>query len=73
MIRLGPAKWDLGNDFSLNHYLDGYAMLCKFSIRNDYVNFQTKYLYSDAFCKMVCREEIDWIKIDNLNPVLNFS
>ncbi|UXI19538.1 uncharacterized protein NH340_JMT05481 [Sarcoptes scabiei] len=51
MIRLGPAKWDL-DDFVLNHWLDGCAMLCKFIIRNGTIKYSSKFLDSDAYRKM---------------------
>ncbi|CAG0883383.1 unnamed protein product [Cyprideis torosa] len=49
-LRVGPGKWDLG-DFTLNHWLDGYAILYKFDIRDGTVYFTKKYLQSDAYKK----------------------
>ena len=53
LIRLGPGKWDLDDEFVLNHWLDGCAMLCKFSIRHGCVKYVSKFLESDAYRKMV--------------------
>jgi carotenoid cleavage dioxygenase-like enzyme len=50
-LRTGPAKFDLGETCTLNHWLDGYAMLSKFSIEGDIVTFEKKYLQSDAFTR----------------------
>ncbi len=52
MLRVGPAKWDL-DDFVLNHWLDGCAMLCKFTISQGRVKMNSKYLHSEAYNKMV--------------------
>ncbi|XP_017486837.1 PREDICTED: beta,beta-carotene 9',10'-oxygenase-like [Rhagoletis zephyria] len=51
MLRVGPAKWDL-DDFVLNHWLDGCAMLCKFTISQGRVKMNSKYLHSEAYNKM---------------------
>jgi carotenoid cleavage dioxygenase-like enzyme len=53
MLRIGPAKWDLEEDFTLNHWLDGCALLCKFTFENGEVSFRSKYLESEAYNKMV--------------------
>ncbi len=53
MLRIGPAKWDLEDDFTLNHWLDGCALLCKFTFENGEVSFRSKYLESEAYNKMV--------------------
>ena len=53
ILRLGPGKWDLSKDFTLNHWLDGCALICKFSIEKGKVSFKSKYLESDAYNKMV--------------------
>ncbi|XP_042873992.1 beta,beta-carotene 15,15'-dioxygenase-like [Penaeus japonicus] len=49
-LRVGPGKFDLG-DFTLNHWLDGMAILYKFSIGDGKVTFRSKYLKSDAYKK----------------------
>jgi carotenoid cleavage dioxygenase-like enzyme len=36
-LRLGPGKFDIG-DFVVNHWFDGYAVLCKFDIQNGKVS-----------------------------------
>ncbi|GBM54983.1 hypothetical protein AVEN_82531-1 [Araneus ventricosus] len=38
LFRLGPAKWDFDEDFSLNHWLDGSALMYKFTIRKGHVS-----------------------------------
>ncbi|XP_027204496.2 neither inactivation nor afterpotential B isoform X1 [Dermatophagoides pteronyssinus] len=53
LIRLGPGKWDLDDEFVLNHWLDGCALLCKFSIRHGCVKYVSKFLESDAYRKMM--------------------
>ncbi|XP_037795664.1 beta,beta-carotene 15,15'-dioxygenase-like [Penaeus monodon] len=50
LLRVGPGKFDLG-DFTLNHWLDGMAILYKFSIESGKVTFRSKYLKSDAYKK----------------------
>lgn len=55
LIRLGPGKWDLDDEFVLNHWLDGCALLCKFSIKHGCVKYVSKFLESDAYRKMVWR------------------
>lgn len=50
LIRVGPGKFDFG-DFTLNHWLDGMAMMHKFHIDNGQVTFRSKYLRSDAYKK----------------------
>ena len=59
MLRLGPAKWDL-NGFVLNHWLDGCAMLCKFTISHGTVTFHSKFLESEAYTKMVSLNQWCW-------------
>lgn len=49
-LRVGPGKFDLGN-FTLNHYLDGFAMLSTYTIKDGKVQFHSKYLKSDAYKK----------------------
>jgi len=52
-LRTGPGKFDLGHDCTLNHWLDGYAILSKFSIDGDMVKFEKKFLQSDAYQKAI--------------------
>lgn len=54
-IRLGPGKWDLpGKDeFTMNHWLDGCAMLIKFRIEDGRAFFSSKFLRSSAYTKMM--------------------
>lgn len=50
LIRVGPGKFDFG-DFTLNHWLDGMAIMHKFQIDGGQVTFRSKYLRSDAYKK----------------------
>lgn len=50
LVRVGPGKYDFG-DFTLNHWLDGMAILHKFHIDGGKVTFRSKYLRSDAYKK----------------------
>lgn len=49
-LRVGPGKFDYG-DFSVNHWMDGMAILYKYTIDGGQVNFRSKYLRSDAYKK----------------------
>ena len=51
LLRIGPAQWDfIGKDkFSLNHWLDGSAMLCKISLNQGRVMFRSRFLKTDAY------------------------
>ncbi|XP_053202686.1 beta,beta-carotene 15,15'-dioxygenase-like [Panonychus citri] len=53
LIRLGPGKWDLEDGFTLNHWLDGCAMLIKFRFEDGRVFYSSKFLRSNAFTKMM--------------------
>ena len=53
MIRIGPGKWDFKDGFTLNHWLDGSALLCKFTIKNGKCTFKSKFLESDAYKKLI--------------------
>lgn len=53
LIRLGPGKWDLEDGFTLNHWLDGCAMLIKFRFEDGRVFYSSKFLRSTAFTKMM--------------------
>ncbi|KAF4517703.1 hypothetical protein B566_EDAN013381, partial [Ephemera danica] len=54
LVRLGPGKFDLAEDFTLNHWLDGYAILYKFDIASDTeVWFSSQFLLSDAYKRAV--------------------
>ena len=54
LIRSGPGKWDLEENFSLNHFLDGCAMMVKFEFdsKNQTVRAKSRFLKSDAYHKM---------------------
>ena len=53
LIRTGPAKWDLDDDFSLNHFYDGCAMMTKFEFdqKTGRVRAMNRFLQSDAYKK----------------------
>ncbi|RWS30724.1 Retinal pigment epithelial membrane-like protein [Leptotrombidium deliense] len=51
LLRIGPAKWDFKN-FTMNHWLDGSAMVVKFRIENGNVYFSSKFLDSDAYRRL---------------------
>ncbi|CAG0915868.1 unnamed protein product [Notodromas monacha] len=50
-IRIGPGKFDLSEDFSVNHWFDGYALLYKLDIDDGNVSLTKKFLESDAYKK----------------------
>ncbi|GIX74099.1 retinal Mueller cells isomerohydrolase [Caerostris extrusa] len=52
LFRLGPAKWDFDEDFSLNHWLDGSALLYKFTIRKGRVDVMSRFLDTLAYQKI---------------------
>ncbi|CAL1294446.1 unnamed protein product [Larinioides sclopetarius] len=52
LFRLGPAKWDFEEDFSLNHWLDGSALMYKFTIRKGQVNVMSRFLDTVAYQKI---------------------
>ncbi|CAG7716213.1 unnamed protein product [Allacma fusca] len=51
-IRIGPGKFDIDN-FTMNHWFDGYSIMSKFSVTGDTVKFEKKYLQSDAYKRAV--------------------
>lgn len=53
LIRAGPGQWDLDKDFTLNHFLDGCAMMVNFQIdqKNKCVRAKSRFLRSDAYMK----------------------
>ncbi|CAG7732668.1 unnamed protein product, partial [Allacma fusca] len=53
--RVGPAKFDF-KDFTMNHMLDGYAMIAKFDITPERVTFQKKYLQSDSYKRAIAAQ-----------------
>lgn len=56
LIRSGPGKWDLEENpkFSLNHFLDGCAMMVKFEFdsKSKEVRAKSRFLQSNAYQKM---------------------
>ncbi|KAL0275228.1 UNVERIFIED_CONTAM: hypothetical protein PYX00_003154 [Menopon gallinae] len=51
LVKLGPGLFDIGNDFAVNHWFDGFAVLINFRINNGKVEFSKKFLQSDAYKK----------------------
>ncbi|XP_074596368.1 carotenoid-cleaving dioxygenase, mitochondrial-like [Brevipalpus obovatus] len=52
LIRLGPGKWDLKDGFTLNHWLDGCAILVRFRFNRGQVFYSSRFVDSDAYRKM---------------------
>jgi len=54
LVRTGPGKWDLDENFSLNHLLDGCAMMVRFDFdqKTKTVRSRSRYLKSMAYQKM---------------------
>jgi len=48
-VRVGPGKFDLGEDFTMNHWFDGYAIIYKFDIDEGKVKFHKKFLQSGVY------------------------
>lgn len=44
LIRLGPGKFEI-EDFQLNHWFDGFAVLYKFTIQDGKVSHFTDFVY----------------------------
>ncbi|CAG7816781.1 unnamed protein product, partial [Allacma fusca] len=55
-LRVGPAKYDFEN-FTMNHLLDGYAMVTKFKITKDKVTLEKKFLQSDSYRRAVAAQK----------------
>lgn len=51
LIRVGPGKFDMGTDFTCNHWLDGLAVMYKFSFKENQVTFTKRFVESDAYKK----------------------
>ncbi|KAL7647120.1 UNVERIFIED_CONTAM: hypothetical protein RMT77_002378 [Armadillidium vulgare] len=51
LIRVGPGKFDMGDNFTTNHWLDGLAIMYKFSIKDNQVTFCKRFVESDAYKK----------------------
>ena len=50
IIRNGPGKFDLSDDFTVNNFYDGYSIISKYEISNgNIVKFTKKYLGSEAY------------------------
>jgi len=50
-LRVGPSKFDFPDNFQMNHWLDGYAMLSSFEISpgEGSIRFHKRFLQSDAY------------------------
>ncbi|XP_043231386.1 beta,beta-carotene 9',10'-oxygenase-like [Amphibalanus amphitrite] len=51
LYQSGPAKFQLGDGFSVNHWFDGLAMVCKFALSDGQVTLQKRFVQSDAYKK----------------------
>ncbi|BES91568.1 Hypothetical protein NTJ_04378 [Nesidiocoris tenuis] len=47
---VGPGIFDIG-DFTMNHWCDGFGIICKFSLSENEITFTKRYLNSDAYTK----------------------
>ncbi|KAG8196862.1 hypothetical protein JTE90_027574 [Oedothorax gibbosus] len=52
LFRLGPAKWDFDDGFSLNHWLDGCALMYKFTIRKGHIEVMSRFLDTVSYQKI---------------------
>ncbi|CAL8110503.1 unnamed protein product [Orchesella dallaii] len=55
-LRVGPGKFDF-RDFTVNHWLDGYALISKFEIHNKTIVFEKKYAQTDAYKKAMALQK----------------
>ncbi|ODN02416.1 Beta,beta-carotene 15,15'-monooxygenase [Orchesella cincta] len=55
-IRTGPGHFDF-KDFSVNHFLDGYAILTRFQIDKNTIKYDRKYLQTDAYKKALIAQK----------------
>ncbi|XP_053210441.1 beta,beta-carotene 15,15'-dioxygenase-like isoform X2 [Panonychus citri] len=54
LFRLGPGLFDLDEDFCVNHWFDGAAILFRYSFKaNNQVSARSVYLKTDAYQKMI--------------------
>lgn len=53
LVRTGPGKWNLDENFSLNHFYDGSAMMVRFEFnpKDKSVRARSRFLRSDAYQK----------------------
>ncbi|CAG7830593.1 unnamed protein product [Allacma fusca] len=56
-IRTGPGKFDFDNNFEMNHFMDGYAIITKFEIDEEEVKFSKKFLETDAYKKAMIAQK----------------
>ncbi|GFT31527.1 beta,beta-carotene 9',10'-oxygenase, partial [Nephila pilipes] len=52
LFRAGPGKWDFEDGFTVNHFLDGSALVYKFTIQKGQVSVKSKFLDSEAYRKL---------------------
>ncbi|ODN02421.1 Beta,beta-carotene 9',10'-oxygenase [Orchesella cincta] len=48
-LRTGPGYFDFPDGFTVNHWLDGYAVISKFHVSGQSVKFEKKFFQSEAF------------------------
>ncbi|XP_076320434.1 carotenoid-cleaving dioxygenase, mitochondrial-like isoform X2 [Tachypleus tridentatus] len=52
LFRLGPGKFDLDEDFRVNHWFDGAGILYRYTIKDGKVTFRSRFLETEAYEKM---------------------
>jgi carotenoid cleavage dioxygenase-like enzyme len=62
LVRIGPGKWGLGESFTLNHLLDGYAMMVRFEFEQTdggqkRVRAKSRFLRSEAYKKWLSQKK----------------
>ena len=53
LYQSGPAKFELGDGFSVNHWFDGLAMVCRFAVSGGGATLQKRFVESDAYKKAI--------------------
>ncbi|XP_037081171.1 beta,beta-carotene 9',10'-oxygenase-like [Pollicipes pollicipes] len=53
LYRAGPSKFSLGDGFTVRHWFDGLAMVCRFAVGAGHVTIQKRFVQSDAYKKAV--------------------
>src|SRR5215210_6213238 len=49
LVRVTPAKFDLGGGNRISHWFDGLAMLHRFALADGKVSYVNRFLHSDAY------------------------
>ncbi|XP_076359158.1 carotenoid-cleaving dioxygenase, mitochondrial-like [Tachypleus tridentatus] len=52
LYRIGPGKFDLAEDFCVNHWFDGAGILYRYTIKDGKVTFKSRFLETEAYEKM---------------------